>query len=125
MIEVLTSVQSPGYIASLPRICKSGSHAVFPLIHIILVSWLKALTELRQLLRSRIARLWNKVFVKLPQIRSADKEFPLMPQRHSRLGSFIPLVRHLLGLWVRRSIGMKELQGLVGGNRMIRRKTWG
>ena len=124
MIEVLTFGTISRLYSQLTTDLQKRIARSFSVDHIILVSWLKALTELRNSCAHH-ARLWNKVFVNYPKIRSADKEFPLMPQRHSRLGSFIPLVRHLLGGVGEKIDWMKELQGLVGGNRMIRPEDMG
>jgi len=67
----------------------------FSVDHIILVSWLKALTELRNTCAHHM-RLWNKVFVDYPKIRKADKNFPIIQGQESRLGSFLPMIFHLM-----------------------------
>ena len=67
----------------------------FKVDHVILESWLKALTELRNTCAHH-ARLWNKVFVNFPKIRKADKGFPVSSGKVNRLGSFIPIFIHFL-----------------------------
>ena len=59
------------------------------------ISWLKALTELRNSCAHHM-RLWNKVFVNYPKLRNADKSFPIIPGYESRLGSFVPMLCHIL-----------------------------
>ncbi len=63
--------------------------------HSVLVSWLKALSELRNVCAHH-SRLWNNVFVNFPKVRTVDKGFPILEKGRSRLGAFIPMILHLL-----------------------------
>lgn len=95
IIEVITfGTISRLYSNLLPEYQKSIAKD-FDVDHFVFTSWLRAVTELRNACAHH-ARLWNKVFVNFPKVRKADVVFPLLPDRVSRLGSFIPLVGHLL-----------------------------
>ena len=96
----------------------------FRVDHFILVSWLRSLTELRNTCAHH-ARLWNKVFVNYPKIRNADKAFRLLPGQHNRLGSFIPLIRHMLSVINQKGGWMEELNVLLTGNTLIRPEDMG
>ncbi len=86
--------------------------------HIVLVSWLKAVTELRNTCAHH-SRLWNKVFVNAPKIRKADKGFPLNENGNYRIGAFIPMAMHLLNVIGERSDWEELLLGWIEQNRII------
>jgi abortive infection bacteriophage resistance protein len=124
MIEVLTFGTISRLYSQLTTELQKRIARCFDVDHIILVSWLKALTELRNTCAHH-ARLWNKVFVNYPKIRSADKAFPLLPGRHNRLGSFIPLVVHLLSKIGEKQDWSSELHALISGDRLIKPEDMG
>ena len=86
--------------------------------HFLLVSWLRALTELRNACAHH-SRLWNKVFVNAPKIRKADKDFPLNENGNYRIGAFIPMVLHLLNVIGERSDWEVMLLSWIEQNRII------
>jgi abortive infection bacteriophage resistance protein len=124
MIEVLTFGTISRLYSQLTTDLQKAIARSFHVDHFVLVSWLRALTELRNSCAHH-ARLWNKVFVNYPKIRTADNGFPLMPQRHNRLGSFIPLIRHLLSVVGEKTDWATELQALISGNKLIRPEDMG
>jgi abortive infection bacteriophage resistance protein len=124
MIEVLTFGTISRLYSQLTTDLQKRIARCFTVDHMILVSWLKALTELRNSCAHH-ARLWNKVFVNYPKVRNADGGFPLLPGRHSRLGSFFPLIRHLLSVTGEKNTWMNELQRLISGNELIRPEDMG
>lgn len=63
--------------------------------HILLVSWFKAITELRNTCAHH-SRLWNKVFVNAPKIRKTERRFSFRSDGENRLGSLIPFIIDLL-----------------------------
>lgn len=90
----------------------------------ILVSWLKALTELRNTCAHHF-RLWNKVFVNYPKIRKTDKSFPIIEGMESSLGSFLPMVGHLLHVVDERIDWKSEFLHLINTMPLIQPKDMG
>jgi abortive infection bacteriophage resistance protein len=95
MVELLTLGNISWLYSQLRTDLQKTIANDFSVDHIILVSWLKALTELRNTCAHHM-RLWNKVFVDYPKIRKADKNFPIIQGQESRLGSFLPMIFHLM-----------------------------
>lgn len=124
MIEVLTFGTISRLYSQLTTDLQKRIARCFNVDHIILVSWSKALTELRNTCAHH-ARLWNKVFVNYPKIRIADKGFPLLKGRNNRLGSFIPLINHILSVIGEKYDWGGDLQKLVSGNRLIKPEDMG
>lgn len=124
MIEVCTFGTISRLYSQLTTDLQKRIARCFGVDHMILVSWLKSLTELRNSCAHH-ARLWNKVFVNYPKIRSADNAFPIMPERHNRLGCFIPLLQHLLSIIDEKKTWGKQLQILICGNKLIRPEDMG
>lgn len=102
----------------------------FGVDHTILVSWLRALTELRNTCAHH-SRLWNKVFVNYPKIRRADQTFPLIPAMENRLGSFIPLILQLLNItgekpgWNTACLELLTNNSLIRSSDLGLQKWWG
>jgi abortive infection bacteriophage resistance protein len=124
MIEVLTFGTISRLYSQLTTELQKRIARHFDVDHIILVSWLKALTELRNTCAHH-ARLWNKVFVNYPKIRAADRAFPLLTDRHNRLGSFIPLLTHLLSIIGEKKEWLPELHSLISGISLIKPEDMG
>ena len=91
----------------------------FKIDHFVLVSWLKAVTELRNTCAHH-SRLWNKVFVNYPIIRKKDKDFPLIKNRISRMGSLIPLIIHLLNVIGEKHDWQEKCLLLLKNNKLIK-----
>lgn len=94
-IELLTFGNISKIYSNLIRKQQKNIARDFKVDHTILVSWLKALTELRNTCAHH-NRLWNKVFVNFPKIRKVDMSFPIHLRKRNHLGSFLPLFFHLL-----------------------------
>lgn len=95
MTEVLTFGTISYLYSQLRTDLQKAIAADFAVDHMVLVSWLKTITELRNTCAHH-TRLWNKTFVNAPMIRRADQGFPLRSDGRSRLGAVIPLLSHLL-----------------------------
>jgi abortive infection bacteriophage resistance protein len=96
----------------------------FSVDHMILVSWLKALTELRNTCAHHM-RLWNKVFVNYPKIRKADESFPIIPDQKNRLGSFLPMIFHLMRILHKNQDRQTDLLQFLRSQPLIKPKDMG
>lgn len=119
MIEIVTFGTISHLFSHLQTNLQKRIADSFGVDHIILVSWLKALTELRNTCAHH-SRLWNKVFVNYPKIRSVDKKFPINEKRYNRLGSFIPVLSHLLNIVGKADLWIQNLQTILSKNLLIK-----
>jgi len=119
VIEILTFGAISRLYSNLKNELQIHIAADFGIDHHILVSWLKAITELRNTCAHH-SRLWNKVFVNYPKIIKKDRSFPVMQNRVSRLGSFIPLINHMLNVISEKQDWQMNCLSLLKNNTFIR-----
>jgi abortive infection bacteriophage resistance protein len=124
MVEVLTFGNISWLYSQLKTDLQKTIAGDFQVDHMILVSWLKALTELRNSCAHH-ARLWNKVFVNYPKIRNTDKSFHIIPGLENRLGSFIPMLRHILVVIREKPDWEAKMYSLLAANPLIRPSDMG
>ncbi|MBN2287631.1 MAG: Abi family protein, partial [Tissierellales bacterium] len=124
MIELLTMGNISWLYSQLRTDLQKKIASDFSVDHIVLVSWLKALTELRNTCAHHM-RLWNKVFVNYPKIRKADKSFPVIPGMESRLASFLPMIFHLLSIIQKDSVSKTEIISFLTSMPLIHPKDMG
>jgi len=124
MIELVTMGNISWLYSQLRTDMQKKIASDFSVDHIVLVSWLKALTELRNTCAHHM-RLWNKVFVNYPKIRSVDKSFPVIPGMESRLASFLPMIFHLLSIIQKDSVSKDEIIKILTSSPIIHPKDMG
>jgi len=122
MVELLTLGNISWLYSQLKTDLQKDIAQDFSIDHSILVSWLKALTELRNTCAHHM-RLWNKVFVNHPKIRKADQSFPI--RQVNRLGSFLPMVFHLMHILHNNQKYQTELLQLLCNQPLIKPRDMG
>lgn len=100
------------------------NHSSYRVDHIVLISWLKSLTELRNSCAHH-SRLWNRIFVNFPKATEVNKRFPLISEQNNRLGGLIPLIDHLLKVIGGNNQWLIELHRLILGINLIQPKDMG
>jgi abortive infection bacteriophage resistance protein len=113
------------FVAHFTRTYQESIPPVWVMVELLTlgnISWLKALTELRNTCAHHM-RLWNKVFVNHPKIRKADQNFPII--QVSRLGSFLPMVFHLMHILHNNQKYQTELLQLLRTQPLIKSRDMG
>jgi abortive infection bacteriophage resistance protein len=124
MVELLTLGNISWLYSQLRTDLQKSIAGDFSVDHFILISWLKALTELRNTCAHHM-RLWNKVFVNYPKIRKADKTFPIIQGQESRLASFLPMIFHLMRILCKNQDCQTDLLRILRSQPLIKPEDMG